>query len=160
MADDRPVLLCTDGSEMAQAAIVRACEFLAPGPAPALSIWMPARPSCTRTPSVHGDTGVRPARTRRERRRHQRAHAQEAAEAATAAARAAGFDCAARCERRDGPAWNAILACADEIDASAIVVGSHGRSALTERVLGGVAHRVVSHADRPIVLLPAPGRAS
>jgi hypothetical protein len=42
MPDDHPVLLCTDGSEMAQAAIVRACEFLAPGPAEALSIWMPA----------------------------------------------------------------------------------------------------------------------
>jgi hypothetical protein len=42
MADDHPVLLCTDGSEAAQAAIVGACEFLAPGPAEALSIWMPA----------------------------------------------------------------------------------------------------------------------
>lgn len=157
MPDDRPVLLCTDGSEVAQAAIVRACEFLAPGPAEALSIWMPA-------PVLHPHTKpaaileyvlLEPAAT--VDTANERA-AEEAAQAAAAAARAAGFDCETRCDRTEDPAWRAILARADEIDAEAIVIGSHGRSGLDERLLGGVAHRVVSHADRPIVLIPPPGR--
>jgi hypothetical protein len=90
MADDHPVLLCTDGSEVAQAAIVGACEFLAPGPAEALSIWMPA-------PVLHPHTKptaileyVRLESAENVDTANEHA-AQEAADAAAAAARAAGF---------------------------------------------------------------------
>jgi len=47
-----------------------------------------------------------------------------------------------------------IVKKASEIGAHAIVMGTHGRSALARAVIGSVADRVVRHADVPVVLVP------
>lgn len=47
-----------------------------------------------------------------------------------------------------------ILEQADQLDASTIVIGSHGHSAAAERVIGGAAHRVLNHAHRPVLMIP------
>jgi nucleotide-binding universal stress UspA family protein len=49
-------------------------------------------------------------------------------------------------------AWQAICKTAQDIDASLIVIGSHGYGAL-ERVLGTTAGRVVNHADRSVLVV-------
>jgi nucleotide-binding universal stress UspA family protein len=49
-------------------------------------------------------------------------------------------------------AWQAICRAAQVIDASLIVIGSHGYGAL-DRVLGTTAARVVNHADRSVLVV-------
>lgn len=49
-------------------------------------------------------------------------------------------------------AWQAICQAAQAIDASLIVIGSHGYGAL-DRLLGTTAARVVNHADRSVLVV-------
>jgi nucleotide-binding universal stress UspA family protein len=51
-----------------------------------------------------------------------------------------------------GDPWRRILEVADRIGADLIVMGNH-RPHGVERVLGTVASRVVSHADRSVLLV-------
>ena len=50
------------------------------------------------------------------------------------------------------PSWKGIVDFADEYDASAIVLGSHGRSGLTGALLGSVAEAVAAHSERTVVI--------
>ncbi len=43
------------------------------------------------------------------------------------------------------------------VQAAAIVMGSHGRGAFVDAVLGSVANRVVARADCPVILVKIPG---
>lgn len=49
-----------------------------------------------------------------------------------------------------------LLERAGETEPDLIVVGSHSREGLAERVLGTVADRVLRHAGRPVLLVPPP----
>ncbi|MEZ5120325.1 MAG: universal stress protein [Solirubrobacterales bacterium] len=49
----------------------------------------------------------------------------------------------------------AIMRVADELDADAIVVGTHGHGRL-EALLGSVSHELVRHSTRPVTVLPPP----
>lgn len=59
-------------------------------------------------------------------------------------------------ELREGDPADAILAYADEIDADAIVAGTHGRSGVERRLIGSVAERLVRHADCPVMTIRLP----
>ena len=50
----------------------------------------------------------------------------------------------------------AILDTARETAADLIVLGAHGRGALSRAFIGSVAQKVVAHADRPVLLVPLP----
>jgi nucleotide-binding universal stress UspA family protein len=54
---------------------------------------------------------------------------------------------------REGVAWEAINAMADELDADMIVIGTHGRRGLARALLGSVAENVVRTAHRPVVTI-------
>jgi nucleotide-binding universal stress UspA family protein len=59
---------------------------------------------------------------------------------------------------RAGPGtWRAIVKVAKERDARVVIVGSHGRSAVTSAVLGSVSHGVVNHCPRPVLVVPCSG---
>lgn len=153
MPERGPVIFCTDGSPAAQSAVEQACALLAPGPAEALCVWLPA-------PVIHHPhsyvTGLLETVLLEPAPEVDAANEQaaaDAAEAAADAARAAGFACAAHALRSSEAAWRAILDRAEEIGAGAIVIGSHGHSALAERVLGGVAHRVMGNARCPVLVI-------
>lgn len=49
----------------------------------------------------------------------------------------------------------AIVARAREVDASFIVIGSHGHGALYELIVGGTASRVIREAACPVVVVPS-----
>jgi nucleotide-binding universal stress UspA family protein len=53
-----------------------------------------------------------------------------------------------------GATADVIVAEADRLDASTIVVGSHGHSKLRKLLLGSVSEGVVRHSTRPVVIVP------
>ena len=55
---------------------------------------------------------------------------------------------------RDGPPVDAILACAAEIAADLIVLGSHGRDGLGHLLFGSTAERVLHKAPCPTLIVP------
>ena len=52
-----------------------------------------------------------------------------------------------------GSAWRGIVETAHMLDADLIVMGSHGRKGLERLVLGSVAQKVVSHAERSVLVV-------
>ncbi len=54
----------------------------------------------------------------------------------------------------------AILRRARSWKADVIVISTHGRGGLAHVLLGSVAERVARYADRPVLVLPPPGRAA
>ncbi|MFB6297593.1 MAG: universal stress protein [Salinirussus sp.] len=71
-----------------------------------------------------------------------------------AMAAAHGVD--ATTELREGDPAETILEYAEEIDADAIVAGTHGRSGVERRLIGSVAERLVRHATAPVMTVRLP----
>jgi nucleotide-binding universal stress UspA family protein len=57
---------------------------------------------------------------------------------------------------RTGIPWEEINRVADEIDASLIVIGTHGRRGLARALLGSTAEKVTRTAHRPVTLIRGP----
>jgi nucleotide-binding universal stress UspA family protein len=57
-------------------------------------------------------------------------------------------------EARYGQVAQALSTAADELDADMIVVGSRGRSNLASLALGGVSHKLLHLATRPVLVVP------
>lgn len=62
----------------------------------------------------------------------------------------------AETEVREGDPATEILEYAEEIDADAIVAGTHGRSGVKRRLIGSVAERLVRHATCPVMTIRLP----
>ncbi len=56
----------------------------------------------------------------------------------------------------EGRAAKAVLAFAGEVGSDLIVMGSRGRSGLTELFLGSVSHYVVQHSRVPVLVMKKP----
>jgi|GEM_PF-65483 len=63
-----------------------------------------------------------------------------------------GVDC--RTVSQCGPPAETIAACADEIEAGAIVIGTHGKRGLARMVLGSVAADVLRRSSVPTFVIP------
>jgi nucleotide-binding universal stress UspA family protein len=151
-ADPQPVVIAYDGSVIARAAIARAGELLGPRPAVVVSVWAPlqhAAPAATiaapRGVVVAGAQGLDAA---------ERQKAERLAAEGTELARRAGFAAEPLAMRREGPPWRAIVECAAELEAAAVVAGTRGRSLPVAAVLGSTAEGVLHHAHRPVLLVP------
>jgi nucleotide-binding universal stress UspA family protein len=144
--DDRPILICYDGSRSADQAIGAAAELLGPRRAVVLDVG----PLITETEvlasyvSVAGDPGFAEM------------HAEDAlavAQKGAARARSAGFLAEARGDAA-APTYDGIVAAADAVDAALIVLGSRGLDGARELLEGSVSHRVAQHAGRPVLIVP------
>jgi nucleotide-binding universal stress UspA family protein len=62
-----------------------------------------------------------------------------------------GFSVMTRIER--GIPFKEIIRVAEEENASVIIIGSHGKSAITEMLLGSVTEKVVRKASRPVLVV-------
>jgi nucleotide-binding universal stress UspA family protein len=147
------VLFAYDGSAHARAAIERAGEVLRHGPAVVATAWntFEGRASAALL-ALPGNVAQEAIEDLDAANREE---AEELAAAGAELARAAGFDAEPRAIRAAGPYFAAVLDCADELDASAIVLGSRGRSRLAAAVLGSVSTGVLHHTRRPVLVVRA-----
>ncbi len=63
-------------------------------------------------------------------------------------------DCIAGVSVVEGLSARVIVDEARRLEADLIVLGSHGQSALSEMLLGSVAHKVTMHSTVPVLLIP------
>jgi nucleotide-binding universal stress UspA family protein len=149
--NEGPVLLAYDGSDHAKAAIERAGAVLRPGPAVVATAWTSfedAAPAALL--AIPGDMVREGTEALDDAGRET---AEELAAEGAELARAAGFDAEPRAVRSKGPFFAALIHLADELDASAIVAGSRGRSALRAAVLGSVSTGLLHHTHRPELIV-------
>lgn len=72
-------------------------------------------------------------------------------------ARAASEDVVPSLRIAHGAPADAIVQVARDLDATLILLGTHGRSGLARVALGSVAEAVIRHADVPVVVVPTHG---
>jgi len=75
----------------------------------------------------------------------------------TAELRATGVP--VRCRLVEGSAVTALLQAAEDESADLIVVGSRGAGGFSELHLGSTSHQIALYADRPVTIVPPPGRS-
>lgn len=150
---DMPVLICYDGSPSAQRALSVAASALDGAPMVLLNIWNPPKrvmaDSFGVAESEHG-----PTYQRLEELATNRA-AEILAEGETEAQRR-GLPVTTRQEVNRSSIWKTILDVADDVDATLIVAGTHGHTAVESGLLGSVSNALVHHAHRPVLLVPTP----
>jgi nucleotide-binding universal stress UspA family protein len=155
------ILIAYDGSQDSQSAIDRAGELLRGEPATVVTVWEPFIDVMARTGA---GLGLAPGIVDFEEidKAYEQSARERAAEGVERAARA-GLNAQPRTRVRHTTIANAILSEADEVGASAIVVGTRGLTGIKSLLLGSVSHAVLQHADRPVIVVPsrdvAKGRA-
>ncbi|HTX58549.1 MAG TPA: universal stress protein [Verrucomicrobiae bacterium] len=139
----RTVLVASDGSEVAQAAVCTAIELTQSfGPDARLHVvavvsYLDVPGMLAKHPAGAPDLLGEQATT--------------ALDDASALAAASGV--AYETHRLEGDAVESILACAEETGAQILVIGAHGRSRLVRLVLGSIAERLVRSTQLPVVVV-------
>lgn len=141
------VLFAYDGSDLAKLAIDEAGRQLAPGSdAIVLTVWQPFNVGFVPSAGLNFDAAqvleVKHA-------------AEQTAQEGASLAEAAGFR-ARSVALESAPAWKRIVTCAEEREASLIVLGSHGHSGLSHVLVGSVAAAVASHSRRSVLIVHSP----
>jgi len=160
MSDDaRPVVVAYDGSDAAGAAVRAAAELFPDRRLGVVTVWEPGLAMAvaqTRDPTGVGY--IQPGPTELLAiDRAERDHATEAAEQGARIAADAGATAEPHAlEDLDGVA-RTIAAFAGECDAVAVVVGSRGLGGVRARVFGSTSRALLERADRPVVVVKAPG---
>lgn len=147
------ILIGFDGSEDARAAIAHAGELLGRPQVTVLTVWerfvhQLVRTSFGRVP-VAESVDIEQVDARAERQA--KAIAAEGAELA----RRAGLDSSAVTCVRHGTVAEAILDVAEDVSASAIVLGSRGLTGVKSLLLGSVSRAVLQHAELTVIVVPS-----
>lgn len=146
------ILICYDGSADARAAIADAGRVLAGHPAIVLTVWESVTQVLARTGA--GSALMAGLSTPMAADEEAEAEAGRVADEGAELARAAGFDALSRVRAQTGSVPETIIAQADRANATAIVMGSRGRTGL-QSVLGSVSHAVVQRSDRAVMVVPS-----
>lgn len=142
------IIVCTDGSELANGAAVAGLAILSPADSIIVATAVDGTdPSLTMDGSGHAGPSMSPREFDAMRSRL----LSEGRDAVEAAAAALGDSVQTRViEGSPGPA---ICALADETSAAAIVMGSRGRGGLKRAFLGSVSDHVARNANCPVVIV-------
>lgn len=145
------VLLCTDGSDLALSAIRQGLELLAtPDRVVVLSVVSPVDPSLVTGTGFAG--GVMSFEEKTDLVEAQR----EAAEITLAeTVQALGLPNAETLLQTGDPG-HMICQVAEELPASVVVLGTHGRSGIRRAVMGSTSDHVVRHAVCPVLVQQQP----
>jgi nucleotide-binding universal stress UspA family protein len=149
-----PIVIAYDGSPAAEHALREASELLGSRPALVLVVWeagaayeMVELPAATDL--VPAPIDVRSA-AELDHAMHERA--QHLAQHGAELARQAGFAAEGLAVADEVSVAETIVRVARERDAQAVVMGAHGHSALTERLIGTTSQSVARHAPCPVLL--------
>ena len=153
MTSSRPIVIAYDGSPPARAAIEQAGALFAFCRVVVVHVWAPIEVSAPAA-VIAAPSGVAVAGARGLDAVEQR-RAERVAEEGAELARRAGFAAEALAIRRDGPPWRALVECAADLDAAAIVTGTRSRSRAAAAVLGSTAECILHHAHRPVLVVSA-----
>ena len=140
-------LVCTDGSELALAALRSGLRVVDPDAEPVIVMVQDAPDVALLTGSGHAGPAMTPEVFDEARAAAQ----QHANEVVAATAVELGLP-DARTVVLDGDAGHAICAHAEEVDARVIVIGTRGRSGIKRALLGSVSDHVVRNAPCPVVV--------
>ena len=151
-----PVLICYDGSTSAHRALSVAASALDGAPMVLLDILEPTSAGVGRQ-LRRARERVRPRPCAARGRRQSNCAAEILAEG-EAEAQVRGFAVTTRQEANRSSVWKTILDVADEVDASLIVAGTRGATAVESGLLGSVSNALVHHAHRPCCWCPPPSR--
>ena len=146
------ILVCYDGSDNARAAIADAGRVLSGHPAIVLTVWEPLSEILARTPA--GTALLAGLGSQEGADEESKREAQRIADQGADLARAAGLDPTPRACPQSGSVADTIIAQADRAGATAIVMGTRGRTGV-QSLLGSVSHAVVQHADRAVMVAPS-----
>lgn len=145
-------MLCYDGSDTAKRAISEAHGFLGDVPATVVYVWEPPVGLFVPDP-FSGMEGWSPSQVAEIEAVVRERAGRMLAEGVTLAGEA-GFEATGRLEESTGSPWRSLLDVADDLDASLVVLGTHGVSGV-RAVLGSVSTAVTHHSKRPLLLVPA-----
>lgn len=137
------ILLATDGSDAANAAIDHAISLAAFTGATLHIVYVVDQSAATAVPEAQAYSITELL--------------EEVGQQAIddAVARADEHDVNLKTELRHGSAPTEIIEAADEADVDLIVMGTHGRSGLDRMLLGSVADRVIRRAEQPVLIQQA-----
>jgi nucleotide-binding universal stress UspA family protein len=151
-----PILICYDGSASAQHSLSVAASALDGAPAVLLHVWNPPERVLADAFGVAEDDSG-PSFADLESLVQRRA-AEVLADGEALAGRL-GYPVTVRQEANRSSVWQTILDIADEVDASLIVTGTHGITAVQTGLLGSVSNALLHHARRPVLVVPTPRSA-
>jgi nucleotide-binding universal stress UspA family protein len=146
------ILLAYDGSPDAKAAVARCGALFDGQTAIVLSVWEGFSEVLVRA----GSGFAAAALDFDEIDRSSEAEARRRAEEGAGHARAAGLAASSRVARRGVTIWETILEEAAEVGADLIVLGTRGLTGVKSMLLGSTSRAVLQHADRPVLIVPAP----
>ena len=150
--DPITVLLCTDGSDLALSAIRQGLDLLAPPDrVVVLTVASPVEPTLVTGTGFAG--GVMTFDETNDLVEAQREAARATLDETVAALGLA--DAETRLEF--GDAGHIICQVAEELPASVVVLGTHGRSGIRRAVMGSTSDHVVRHAVCPVLVQQQPG---
>lgn len=151
-ATENTILIAYDGSDDAKAAIAFTGTLMPGARAVVLTVWERLALASTRASaglmmtiddSPAEDQAVGQAM-------------RELAEQGAELARQAGLDASSRCEPDALSVWSSIVDVANDIGATLIVTGTRGQGGVKSLLLGSTSDRVLHHAHRPVLVVPAP----
>jgi nucleotide-binding universal stress UspA family protein len=148
---EAPILFAFDGSEHARIAIQHAARELRPGRhAVVLTVWQSWGAAMVggAALSLPEDLAV-----------YVEDETSKVAAEGARLARQVGFKATPVANRGD-PVWQRIVDVADEVSASVIVLGSHGRTGISHVLLGSVAEAAARHTDRNVLIVHRPAGTS
>jgi nucleotide-binding universal stress UspA family protein len=152
-----PILIAYDGSELARAAVRHAAELFPGRRALVATVWEPGL--ATLTVGLPDDLGVGVPTpdpgTIEAIDRAEREHASTIAAQGAELARAAGLAAEPHPVPDELDVVTTLIEIANERDAAAVVVGSHGISGLRSRLLGRVSRKLIEHCERPVLVIRA-----
>ncbi len=150
------ILICYDGSADSRAAAEQAAVLFAGQEATVLAVWEPFvglidHAAFGFVPTISDPDEVDDA--------SRKAADQTAAEGAALASRL-GMSALPRTAAQATSTARTILSEAEAVGASAIVMGSRGRTGVKSLLLGSVSHDVIQQADRAVAVVPSPDVAA
>ncbi|MBJ7519209.1 MAG: universal stress protein [Solirubrobacteraceae bacterium] len=150
MPSDTVLLIAYDGSDTSRHALDRAGTLFPGARAVIATVWEPT--PVLSAPGALGTIDPLDIESQERVDKAVNASARRTSDEGVEAARAAGLVAEGRVTE-DAPTWHGIVALADEVDASVIVVGSRGHGGLRSALLGSVSQGVVHHAHRPVLVI-------